>query len=90
MNQNDNNNEYLINKMDEMQKNFQETMSNLMQEKINQESVQNFVKKDNFNQEMMDRFEKSLKETVNDFKIIMENQNEQNVIIQEQEDEQNE
>lgn len=94
MNQNDNNNEYLINKMDEMQKNFQETMSNLMQEKKNQESAQNFVKKDNnFNQEMMDRFEKSLKETVNDFKIIMEknneNQNEQNVIIQEQEDEPN-
>ena len=87
-NQNINNNEDLIRQMEDMQKKFQETMLQMQENRKKEEEMQNlkkFEQKNNNNQEILDRLEKTFKDTVNDFKLMMEQnkeKNEPNIIIQ--------
>ena len=71
-----------------MQKKFQETMLQMQENRKKEEEMQNlkkFEQKNNNNQEILDRLEKTFKDTVNDFKLMMEQnkeKNEPNIIIQ--------
>ena len=85
-NSNNLNNDELMKKMDDMKKEFKDTFLKLQEEKKKeQEEFQNIPKID-YNQQMLDRLENTFKETVNDFKLMMEKnkeeKNEPNIIIQ--------
>ena len=86
-NNNNDNNEELIQKMDDMKRQFQETLTKFQEDKKREqeESKINMMRNNN-NQEIIDRFENNFKDTLNDFKLMMENnnknKNEPNIIIE--------
>ena len=86
-NNNNDNNEELIQKMDDMKRQFQETLTKFQEDKKREqeESKINMMRNNN-NQEIIDRFENTFKDTLNDFKLMMENnnknKNEPNIIIE--------
>ena len=73
-NNNNLNNDELMRKMDDMKKQFQDTFIKLQEEKKReQEEFQNMPKFDNnYNQQMIDRLENTFKDTINDFKLMIE------------------
>jgi len=84
---NDNNGEELLKKMDEMNRQMKETFVKFTEEKKKEEEEVKLLNNNgnNFYQQGLDRLEKTFNETLNDFKLIMEKNNEnknENVIIQ--------
>ena len=83
---NNDNNEDLLQKMDDMKRHFQETLTKIQEEKKReQEESKININRDNNNQDIIDKIENTFKDTLNDFKLMMENNNkksEPQIIIQ--------